>query len=307
MKWSSSFCLSHWPLQLPQDLKPFQLRHSAARIRSNLISPLDGVKKVYVYKRPKTHQAQEPFGRTAEVTNSPCRLPQPCQNFQGGLQAGRGAPISLPALLLRLWEPWHQWPGRVGTQWDKGTTKGRSPPTLRFTEDQEGSHQGGLCLPLARGWGGVVSSPTPLERGKPILGCLSRVLGWWGGSFLEPRCGCQMLLYQYLHVSLLLPFLLLSSPIFPFCQEMKTKHLHEKPQHRKGFMEGEGGSCREPRGQSASPQQAGVETQGWVTGKGRDTEPMSPLNSPPPNPPWSQNSLKCGSNGWPEHTITYLN
>lgn len=38
--------------------------------------------------------------------------------------------------------------------------------------------------------------------------------GFWGGgeSFLEPRCGCQMLLYQYLHVSLLLPFLLLSSP-----------------------------------------------------------------------------------------------
>lgn len=53
--------------------------------------------------------------------------------------------------------------------------------------------------------------------------------------FWGPTVAVRSCFIIYLHLSLLLPFLLLSFPILPFSQEMKIKLPHETPSTVRGL------------------------------------------------------------------------
>ena len=104
------------------------------------------------------------------------RLPQPCQNFQAVLQAGRSPRLPVCPFATALGT--HDTSGQTeqGGQWDNEGKRSTNP---------QGNWVPRKCprhLPALRGG---ISSPSlpdaPAQTGKPVLGCLSRVLR--GGSF----------------------------------------------------------------------------------------------------------------------------
>lgn len=223
------------------------------------------------------------WSRTSSTTASPCPLHPPalrqvpCQNFH--------LPHHPPPIFLPPHPAVATGPDRTRGQWDNKRKRSTNPqghwgprgwprhPTTNTSGSVPAPRGGGFPLPLS--W---------LLLPREVRLSWDACPGFYGDeAFLGTHCGCQMLLYHLPPSFLVAPIFVALLPHFTVLSGDENQTPAWNPQHCKGVTEGGGGgggSCRVPQELSPSPQQAGVETQGWVM-EGGETQSRPPPFRPP--------------------------